>query len=229
MAEFVQDSTFFSIALTIGAFSVGAFLQRKWKLAILNPILIGAVLIMAVLAALDIPWQSYQEGCRPLQYLLTPATICLAISFAQQLQTLKKHLPAIIAGTLAGTACSLGAISLMARAFHLSEALTSSLLPKSITTAIGVALCEEAGGIGAIATAAIVITGILGNVLGPALCKLFGIKEPVAQGVAYGTASHVIGTSKAVEIGELTGAVSGLALTLAGIVTAVAFSVLLSV
>lgn len=229
MTEFFTDSSFFAIALTIAAFTIGSACQAKWKLAVLNPILVGAVLIMITLTVLDIPLETYTAGCAPLSYLMTPATICLAISFAQQLQGLKKHLWAISIGVLAGTLASLGSIMLMARLFGLDQALTNSLLPKSITTAIGVALSQQAGGISAITTAAIVITGILGNVIGPALCKMFRLEDPIAQGVAFGTASHVVGTSKAVTMSQTAGAVSSLSLTLAGILTSLAFSVIFSV
>lgn len=228
MLDFFLSSGYFSVALTVGAFFLGTACQKKWRLAILNPILIGAGLVMLTLTVFKIPVETYQEGCRSLTWLMTPATICLAISFAEQLQTVKKHLPAVFAGVLAGTVSSLGSIAVMARAFGLSQALTNSLLPKSVTTAIGVALSQQAGDIGAVTTAAIIITGILGNILGPSLCKIMKIRDPIAQGVAYGTASHVIGTSRAISVGPLVGAVSSLSLTLAGVLTSVIYSVLIS-
>ena len=224
MREYICNSSYFCVALTLAAFLIGSACQKKWKLAVLNPILIGAGIIILTLTALKIPVEQYQENCKVISYLITPATICLAISFAEQIQTLKRHIPAIAVGVLAGSLCSLGSISLMARAFGLSEMLTNSLLPKSVTTAIGVALCEQAGGIGALTTAASIITGVLGKMAGPFLSKLFRLRDPVSQGVAYGTASHVVGTSRAISIGPLTGAVSSLSLTLAGVVTSVVFS-----
>lgn len=224
MREFLCGSSYFCVALTVGAFCIGSACQKKWRLAILNPILIGAGIVALTLLAFDIPVERYQENCRIISYLITPATICLAISFAEQLQTLKRHIPAIVVGVLAGSLCSIGSIAIMAKALGLSDALTNSLLPKSVTTAIGVVLSEQAGGIGALTTAAIIITGVLGNMAGPFLSKLFRLKDPVAQGVAYGTASHVVGTSRAISIDPLTGAVSSLSLTLAGIVTSVVFS-----
>lgn len=226
MSDFFSGSTFFCVTLTLVAFAFASACQKKWKIAVLNPILVSAAIIMAVLSLLDIPNSTYQAGCQVLSYLLTPATICLAISFYEQFQGLKKHIAAIIVGVLAGTACSLASIVLLSRLFGLTDALTLSLLPKSVTTAIGVALSEETGGIAAITTAAIVITGIFGNVAGPALCRLFQLKSAVAQGVAFGTSAHVIGTSKAVELSELAGAVSSLSLTIAGIATSVALSFL---
>ena len=226
MNEFISSSAFFSAALTLITFSIASACQKKWKLAILNPILLSAALIIAILQLLDIPNSAYQQGCQVLSFLLTPATICLAISFYDQFQKLKAHLPAVAVGVLAGTVASLGSVWLLSGLLDFDRVITMSLLPKSVTTAIGVALSEEIGGIGAITTAAIVITGILGNIAGPALCKLFRLKSEVAQGVAFGTASHVIGTSKAVQLSELTGAVSSLSLTLAGLITAIFMSFL---
>lgn len=224
MRDFLMNSSYFSLCLTLIAYSIGLACQKKWKLSVLNPILIGAVLVICTLSALDIPNGVYQEGCTVLSFLLTPATICLAIGFYEQFQRLKAHFAAVIIGVAAGAVSCIGTVYLLSRLFGLDTALTMSLLPKSITTAIGVSLSEEIGGIAAITTAAIILTGIIGNVLGTTLCKLFKIDDPIAQGVAFGTASHVIGTSKAVELGELTGAVSSFALTTAGLVTAIVLS-----
>ena len=226
MVEFLSGSSFFAVSLTLVAFAAASACQRKWKLAILNPILLSALAVIALLSLLDISNETYQSGCAILSFLLTPATICLAISFYEQFQSLKKQLAAVAIGVLAGTLASLGAIWLMCRWFGLDRELLLSLLPKSVTTAIGVALSDEIGGIGAITTAAIVITGICGNILGPGLCRLFRLKSEVAQGVAFGTSSHVIGTSRATEMSRMTGAVSSLSLTLAGIITCVALSFL---
>ena len=227
MSEFLTGSAFFSIFLTIAAFSLGLFLHRKFKSPLFNPILIGALLVMTALTVLHIPNSAYQEAVRPLSFLMTPATICLALSFYEQLMKLKKHLAMICIGVTVGTISSMGSILVMAKLFGLEQQLLASLLPKSVTTAIGVALCEEAGGIPAVTTAAIISTGILGNMTGPALCRLFHFRHPVAQGVAFGTASHVIGTARAQELDPVTGAVSTLSLTLAGLLTAICYSLIL--
>lgn len=226
MTELLNSSSFFSVALTLVAFSVASACQRKWKLAILNPIMLSAVAIILVLKLLDVPNETYQAGSQVLSFLMTPATLCLAISFYDQFRNLKSHLAAVAAGVLAGTAASIGSVYALARLFGLDQALTASMLPKSVTTAIGVALSEEIGGIAAVTTAAIIITGIIGNILGPALCRLFRFRSPIVQGVAFGTASHVIGTAKAAELSQMTGAVSSLSLTLAGLITCVIMSVL---
>jgi len=224
MRELLTESSFFCIVMTIAAFCIGSACQKKWNKAILNPILIGAILVMITLWALDIPVEQYQLDCRPLSYLMTPATICLAIAFFEQLQALKKHLPAIVIGVIGGTLSSLFSVWFLSKLFGFNDVLTVSLLPKSITSAIGVVLSEQAGGIGALTTAVIIVTGIFGNISGPYLTKLFRLNDPISQGVGYGTASHVIGTSRATEISPIVGAVSSLSLTLAGLVTTVIFS-----
>lgn len=226
MSEFFSGSSFFCVALTLITFCIADAAQKKWKLAILNPIMVSAIMVILVLFVLDIPNEVYQSGCQVLSYLLTPATICLSISFYSQFQALKKHLPCMAVGVLAGTICSLGSVYLLCTVFGLDRALLLSLMPKSVTTAIGVALSEEVGGISAVTTAAIVVTGTFGNIAGPWLCKIFRIKNEIAQGVAFGTASHVVGTAKAAELSQMAGAVSSLALTIAGLATAVLLSFL---
>lgn len=226
MTEFVTGSSFFAVALTLVAFALASRLQGRWKLAILNPILLSALAVIGVLKLLDVPNEIYQSGCRMLNFLLTPATICLAVSFYEQFRNLKQHMASLVVGTLAGTVTSIGSIWLLCRVLHLDRALTLSLLPKSVTTAIGAPLSAEIGGIAAITTAAIIVTGIVGSVIGPACCKLFRLSSPVAQGVAFGTSSHVVGTSRAVQMSQLAGAVSSFALTVAGITTCILLSVL---
>ena len=221
MNELLSPSGYFFVALTLCAYALGTMIQRRWRYALLNPIVLAAAGVMVVLTLLDIPNETYQAGCGILSYLLTPATICLAISFYEQFQTLKKQLPAVLLGVAAGTVSCLGFLWVVGKLLGLDRDLLVSLLPKSITTAMGIALTEQMGGLSSIAAAAIVVTGILGSVLGVPLCRLLRIKDPIAQGVAFGTASHVIGTTKAAELSPLTGAVSSLSLVVAGILTAV--------
>ena len=226
MTEFISSSTFFCVTLTLVAFCAASALQKKWKVAVLNPIVLSAAVIIAVLKVLNISNATYQAGCQVLSFLLTPATICLSISFYEQFQNLKKHLLAVSVGVAAGTVASIGIIWVLSKVFGLDRALTASMLPKSVTTAIGVALSTELGGVAAITTAAIIITGIFGYIIGPGLCRLFRLDDPVAQGAAFGTSAHVIGTTRAMEMNALAGAVSSLSLTLAGIVTCILMSFL---
>lgn len=224
MIDFLSNSPFFGLAITLVTFCIGTACQNYFKKPIFNPILVSAALVMLTLYMLDIPVEQYRQDCQILMQLMTPATICLAIAFYEQLQNLKSHLPAIFAGVLAGTLASLLSVWLMCRMFGFDQTVTASLLPKSVTSAIGVVLSEQAGGIGALTTAVISATGILGNAIGPFLVKVLKLKDPVSQGVAFGTASHVVGTSRAMEMSELAGAVASLSLTLAGLVTTVLLS-----
>lgn len=226
MHEFLFESTYFAVALSLVCYILAARLQQRFPSPLLNPLLVSSLAVIVLLVVLDIPNEVYQRGCQILSYLLTPATICYSISFYEQFQKLKDHLVGILLGVLAGIVCSIGSIYLLCRLFALEQIILVSLLPKSITTAIGVALSEEIGGIAAITTAAICVTGNLGNMIGPVLCKLFRLEEPIAQGVAFGTSSHVIGTAKAMEMNRLAGAVSSLSLTLAGLITTLVLSFL---
>jgi len=224
MAELLTSNSYFCVALTLIAYSLFAAVQKRTGLALVNPIILGAALIMAVLTALDIPNSVYQEGCRILNYLLTPATICLAISFYEQFQAMKKQMGPLCIGIVVGCICCLGTIYILALFFGFDRVLTASVLPKGITNAIAVALSEEIGGIAAITTAGTAVTGTFCHITGPAMCKLFRLEDPIAQGVAFGTASHVIGATRAAEMSELAGAVASLALTMAGIFSSLLLS-----
>ena len=214
------------VVLTLFAYQIGVLCQKKCKLPIFNPILIAVVVVLAALSLTGLERQRYQEGMKLLSWLMTPATICLAIGFYEQFSALKQHLLCICAGVTAGVLSSIGTVYLLSGMLRLDADLMLSLLPKSVTTAIGTPLSEELGGIASIATAAIVITGVIGNMMGPALSKLLRIHNPIAQGVAFGTSAHVIATAKAAQISELTGAVSSLSLTVCGLITTIILSFL---
>lgn len=223
MGDFLMSLPLFCLLLTVGAFLFGLWCQKKTGLILFNPILISAALVGAVLLLLDIDIATYQDKTSGISWLLTPATVCFAVPLYRQMKVLKKNLPAVIIGVTVGTAVSLGSIFLMCLVWKLDRQLSVSLLPKSITTAMGMVLAEQNGGIPALSSLAILITGILGNFIGPFLCKLLKLTDPISQGVAYGTASHIIGTSKATQIDPLAGAVSSLSLVVAGILTALVF------
>ena len=226
MTEFLSGSTYWALLLTVAAYQFGIWLNRKTKTALFHPIVVATAIIVPILLISGIPNKVYQDGMKSISWLLTPCTVCLGISLYTQLNKLKHHLGAILAGVAAGTATSLLMIWGLCAIFGLDRSITVGLLPKSVTTAMAQPLAEGAGGIGALATAAVIVTGIMGSILGPALCKLFRLKNEIARGVALGTASHVVGTTKAAEMSELTGAVSSLSLVVAGILTAIVFSFL---
>ena len=223
MGEFLSGLSLFPLVLTLGSYQIGLWCQKKTRSALCNPLLIASVLSIGVLLLFHIDPKVYQAGTAGISWLLTPATVCLAVPLYEQLKVLKSHLAAILTGIAAGVFTSLVSIFLLCRFFSLDSVITLSMLPKSITTAIGLALTESGGGIPALTSAAIIITGILGNLTGSFLCKLLKITDPIAQGVGFGTACHVIGTSRASEIDPLAGAVSSLSLAVAGILTALVF------
>ena len=219
MKEFLTDSAFFGAFISLAAYEAGLLLKKKFKLAVLNPLLIGTICVIAVLLFFNVDYQKYNEGAKYISYLLTPATVCLAVPLYQQLSLLKKNIKAVAGGITAGVLASLLSVFLLSKSFGLSHEQYVTLLPKSITTAIGMGISQELGGIVTITVAAIVVTGIFGNVIAEFICKIFRIQEPVAKGLALGTASHAIGTAKAMELGEVEGAMSSLAIAVAGLLT----------
>lgn len=221
MADFLSELPLFAVVLTIGTYQIALWCQKKWKSPLCNPILISVLLVIGFLLLTGIPNKTYQAGIARISWFLTPATVCLALPLYRQVKVLKKSLKAILIGITAGTLTSLIFIILLCKVFSLEDTITISLLPKSITTAMGSVLSANCGGIEALTAAAIMITGILGNISGSVLCKLFKLTDPIAQGVAFGTASHVVGTTRANEMGPLQGAVSSLSLAVAGVMTAV--------
>lgn len=225
MSKMLQDSVFFGVMISILTYEVGVVMKRKWKLAIFNPLLVAIVLTMIVLLVLDIPYDRYNEGAKYLSYLLTPATVCLAIPLYEQFERLKKNWKAVLAGIASGVLTSLCSVLVMVNLFHMTHEEYVTLLPKSITTAIGMGVSEELGGYVSITVAVIIITGVLGNIFGEMLCRLFRITEPIAKGVAMGSASHAMGTSKALEMGEVEGAMGSLSIVTAGILTVIGASV----
>lgn len=216
------------VVLTLTAFYIGTLCQKKFKVSLCNPILIGAVLVIIVMKLIGLSDSNYQWGMKNLSWLLTPATVCLAIPMYEQFQILKKNLKAIVAAVAAGVVSCLVVLLVASILLGFGRNLTISLLPKGITTAIGVSLTEMMEGTPSITTFGILITGICGNMFGRQFCKWFGITDEIAQGVAFGTGAHVIGTAKASELSPLTGAVSSLSLVVAGLMTALLFPVVTS-
>ncbi len=225
MKEFLETSVFFPVLMSVVFYLLGDILRRKFSVGILNPLLISVTLTIAVIVFFDLDYDSYADGAKYLSYLLTPATVCFAIPLYRQISVLRKNTGAILAGIISGTIVSLSCILVMAMAFGLTHGEYVTLLPKSITTAIGMGMSEEMGGDPSVTAAAIIVTGIFGNMSAGLVLKLFRIKDPVAKGVAIGTASHAIGTTKAMEMGETEGSVSSLSLVVAGMVTVIAASV----
>ena len=222
MKEMITNSVFFGVMVSILAYELGMLLKKKFKLAIFNPLLISIAVVIVILAVFHIDYQSYANGADLLSYLLTPATVCLAVPLYEQLELLKNN---VMAGLISGVLTSLISILALAAVFGFSHEEYVTLLPKSITTAIGMGVSEELGGIVTITVAVIIVTGILGNVIGEHVFRIFRIDEPIAKGVALGSASHAIGTAKAMELGEIEGAMSSLSIAVAGLLTVLGASV----
>lgn len=221
MLDFLNTSTVWGTALTLAAFALGTFLHRKANAAWCNPLLWGSIFVIIVLSVLKIPYPDYKGSSTALTYLLFPATVSLAVPLYEQWELLKKNVLAIVAGIAAGVVTSIGSVLLLAWLFRLDATSAVSLLSNSVTTAIGVDVSTELGGIPALTTAVIILTGIVGNLLAVSLCKLLRITNPIARGVAIGTSAHAIGTSKALEIGQIEGAMSSLSIAAAGVLTAI--------
>ncbi len=221
MNGLLMNSLYFGMVISVGTYLFGVWLRKKVPLAILNPLLVSIILTIAFLMVFKIDYQDYNEGARYLSYFLTPATVCLAIPLYKQLELLKHHFAAVAGGIVSGVLASAFSIFALSKLFGLSHEHYVTLLPKSITTAIGIGVSEEAGGIVTLTVVSIVITGILGNVIADVIFKLFKIKEPVARGLALGTSAHAIGTARALEMGEIEGAMSSLAIAVAGLLTVV--------
>ena len=225
MNSFFQESLFAGVALSLVAYAIGMLLKKKFKIGLFNPLLISIIISIVVLVIGDVEYEVYEESAKYLSYLLTPATVCLAIPLYEQWELLKKNYKAVICGLLTGALTSLATVFALSIIFGLSHQEYVTLLPKSITTAIGMGLSEELGGYVEITVAVIIITGVLGNIFGDLICKIFHIKEPISKGLAFGASSHAIGTARAIEIGEVEGAMSGLAIAVSGIFTVVFTSV----
>lgn len=219
MRDFLTSSVFMAVTISLLGYELGSFLKRKTGLAILNPLLVAIAVVIVLLLLFHVDYEVYEEGSEILSYLLTPATVALAVPLYRQMHLLKKNGVAICAGVLAGVVTSLASTLLIAVVFQMTHEEYVTFLPKSITTAIGMGMSEEMGGIVTITVAVIVVTGIVGNVMGEWVCRIFHIRERIAVGLALGTSAHVIGTTKAMELGDVEGAMSSLAIVLAGILT----------
>lgn len=219
--EVLSESLFFGMILSLLAYKIGFEIQKKFKKVFLNPLLIAIVLIIVFLLITGISYETYQYGAKYLSYLLTPVTVCLAVPLYKQLQTLKKNMAAILISVAIGCIAHAGVLIAVATLCQLDKQLLMSVMSKSVTTAIALGVTGEIGGIQGITVIGVMVAGISGAVLGPGILKWFHITEPVAQGLALGSASHAIGTSKAIELGEIQAAMSSLAIVVTGILTVI--------
>lgn len=221
MSNFLSNSIFFGVLLCLLSYQAGVFLRQKTKIAAFNPLLISIIIVVFVLVMFNIKFEDFYKGSKYISFLLTPATVALAIPLYSKLALLKSNFKAIMSGLIAGVLTSLISIFVMSLLFGLSHENYVSMLPKSITTAIGIGVSEELGGVSTITTAVIIVTGVFGNVSADIVYKVFNIKNPIAKGIGLGSSAHAIGTSKALEMGETEGAMSSLSIAVAGIITVI--------
>ena len=225
MNNLLETSLFAGVSISLVSYMIGLALKKKFKLGIFNPLLISIIFTIVILVCANVDYEPYNKGAVYLSWFLTPATVCLAIPLYEQWQLLKRNFKAVILGISAGVLTSLCTVLILAKLMKMTHREYVTLLPKSITTAIGMGVSEELGGYVTITVAVIVVTGVLGNIFGELICKIFKITEPISKGLALGASSHAIGTAKAIEMGEIEGAMSSLAIAVTGILTVVLASV----
>lgn len=225
MSDMFESSIFAGVTISLLAYMFGSVLKKKLKIAILNPLLVSIIVSIVVLVVADVDYDVYNEGAKYLSWFLTPATVCLAIPLYEQWELLKHNYKAVLGGIFAGVITSLTTVLVLCKVMGLSHKDYVTLLPKSITTAIGMGVSEELGGYVTITVAVIVVTGVIGNIIGEIVFKIFRIKEPISKGLALGSSAHAIGTAKAMEIGEVEGAMSSLSIAVTGILTVILASV----
>lgn len=225
MTEMFESSVFFGVFISLASYTFGVWLKKRTGWALANPLLVSIVLVIIVLSLFGVSYESYARGAGIISYLLTPATICLAVPLYQQVELLKKNWKAVVSGICAGVLSSLVCVLLLALLFRFDHAAYVTFLPKSITTAIGIGVSEELRGYVSVSVVSIIITGVLGNIFAEKFLKLMRINEPIAKGIAIGTASHAVGTAKAMEMGAVEGAMSSLSIVVSGVLTVAGASV----
>lgn len=217
--EIISNNMFFGIFISLIAFEIGLFIYKKTKLPIFNPLLTATILIICFLKIFNIDFDTYNQGGQFINIFLGPATIVLAVPLYKNLNLLKKNFLPIISGIFVGTLVSVLSVISISFFLGLDNTLTVSLLSKSVTTPIGIEITNTLGGVTSITVLAIILSGIIGAIVGPTVFKILRINSPIARGISLGTASHAVGTSKALEIGEQEGAMSSLSIGVAGIIT----------
>ncbi len=220
MKEILTASPFFGICITVASYRLGLLLNKKTHMALFNPLLIAEIIIISILLIAGIPVEAYNNGGMLINMFLSPITALLAVSIYKQREKIKRHLAAIVSGTLISSIVSILTIIILSNLLGVPAQVKYSLIPKSVTTPIAIAISSQLGGIESLTVTSLLITGILGNVLAPFMIRLFCVKSRIASGVAIGGASHVVGTSKAFELGEDIGSISSIALSFSGIITA---------
>lgn len=214
------------LALSIFAYEIGLRINRHLRSPFVNPLLLAAALLIILLFLTGTDLNTYKQGGGFISLFLTPATVALAVPVYRQIDTLRRYLLPILLGALVGSITSVASVIIFCRLFGLSDSLTASLIPKSVTTPIGIELSQNLGGIPSVTVIAIIFTGLIGAAALPSFLKLLHMDNSVVRGVAIGTASHAVGTARAIELGETEGAMSGLSIGVAGLITVIIAAIL---
>lgn len=203
-------------------FMVAVLFNRRWPCAFTTPLFLATIFVVIILILLKIPYNTYANGAKYLTYFLVPTTVCFAVPMYRQIPLLKKHGFAILIAMLVGVLCSVFSVGIICILFGLGDIVARSLVAISVTTAIAIGITEKLGGIVALTVSSVIVTGILGASVSDIVCRIFHIKNPISRGLAIGNASHAAGTSKAMQMGHIEGALSSLAIVISGLMTAVA-------
>lgn len=222
MNQLFENSMYFGVVISLGSYGIGMYLKRITGWSVINPLFVSIVLVIATISLLGISYDTYNQSADIITYLLTPSTICLAVPLYQQLEMLKRNMKAVMAGIASGVLSSMCIILLLSILLKLDHTSYVTFLPKSITTAIGIGVCEELGGYVSISVAVIIITGVLGGIIAEKWLKILRITNPIARGIALGSSAHAIGTAKAMELGPIEGSMSSLSIVVCGIFTVIA-------
>ncbi|MBU3182866.1 LrgB family protein [Clostridium psychrophilum] len=212
-------SPIFGVIVSLIAYEFGTYIKKKGRLSIFNPLLIAIIILIFFLQKFHISYKDYNNGGQIISFFLFPATVALALPMYKKFALFKKNVVPILIGIFSGAISGFVCVVFFSELFGLTDLLTKSLIPKSITTPIGIALSKQLGGLSSITVVAIIMTGIIGSIVGPVLYKILKIKDKVAFGIAMGASSHALGTARAMEIGETEGAMSGLTMAISGVVT----------
>ncbi len=219
MNNVMLTSASMGVVISLIGFFIGILCREKFKLPIFNPLLIAIIFTIGFVSIFRIDYDSYYSSAKYLSWLLTPATVSLAVPLYKEIDKLKANWKMILISITCGCVSSVVTVLVLSLVFRFNHAQYVTFLPKSITTAIGMGVAEELGGIVPVTVAAIIVTGIFGAIIADIVFKIFHITDPIAQGLALGASAHAIGTSKAIELGDLQGAMAGLAICTSGIIT----------
>ncbi|MCB2288567.1 LrgB family protein [Clostridium sp. CS001] len=228
MKEILRSSVF-GVMISLIAFEIGLLINKKTRKSFLNPLLIAMTIVILALKIFDISPQDYNKGGQIISFFLGPATVALAVPLFKNLAVLKKNALPIIVGIFSGSIVSVISTILFSKVFGLTDVLTLSLIPKSVTTPIGIEVSKQIGGVPEITVAAIIVTGITGAIMAQVIFSALKIKDKIAMGIAIGTSAHAVGTSKAIEMGEIEGGMSGLSIGVAGLITVIIAPVIVKI